>query len=487
MRKNYLLLLLLFPLISIGQTPQWGVCPQGWRDFRFGLQSDNLDIQNTRMKNAISEGAMLDYRYVYINEGVDSLTNSLSWLFTQYENYTEGSTALGLKPGYVIYMLQEEGARSKLLSNAASATQMKKFFNSVKSVAQKSKGKNAIFVIEPDTWGYYLQFGLEQNLNIDPAKETARINDLGDGYEWLQGLPNNLCGVAQGIVKTIKAFAPDAQCGHLINFWGVNGNGATGTPVAEDDMVYWKEGDVKYAAQKTADFMNSLLGGPRDFRGDFIVVEKSGASAGFWKYKNNPSNSYFYWGDKENANYLLWCKTLAQAVNLPLLGWQISIGHMGLPNTVDRYEDTFMPYFFTHTKDFMDAGFVGILGGKGGQGGTDYSNASEGNAGDNGWFFEQMKTFDKGRPYTCRNSNVRKVENKNGIVFRITGNVLKQLTWTGTDAVIKEAQLYTIDGRLVNTFPASANSISINTAGLATGIYIVKTSIGSYKMAVTGY
>lgn len=483
MSKSYLLLILLSPLFVSGQVAKWGQCPNGWTDFRFGLQSDNFTIQNTRMKQALSEGAQLFYRYVYINEGMDSASNALSWLFTQYTNYTKESVDMGLKPGYVIYMLQEEGARSKLLQNAASPEQMKKFFSCVKSVAQKSKGTNAVFVIEPDTWGYYLQYGLEQNLNIDPTKEVAHINDLGTGYEWLQGLPNSLCGLAQGIVKTIKTFAPDAYCGHLINFWGVDGNGKTGPPVNKDDMVYWNEGDVIYAAQKTADFMNSLIGGSENYRGDFIVVEKSGASAGFWKYKNNPPNPDFYWGDKENVKYLLWCKTLGQGVDMPVLGWQISIGHMGLPNTVDRYEDTFMPYFFTHTKDFMDAGFVGILAGKGGQGGTDYSNASEGDTGDNGWFFEQMKNFDKNKPYTCLTTGFNNSIKSNSAELKISGSVIKQLQWTN-NVVVKEAELYALDGRHLLKLPVDNNSTTINTNSLPQAIYVIRTNIGSYKLVV---
>ena len=483
------LLVVLFPFACIGQVAQWGQCPPGWTDFKLGLQSDNLAIQNTRMKQALSEGVMLDYRYVYINEGVDSLTNALSWLFTEYDNYTEGSTALGLKPGYVIYMLQEEGGRTKLLNTAASVTQMKLFFNSVKSVAQKCKGTKAIFVIEPDTWGYYLQYGLEQNLNIDPTKEIAHINDLGTGFEWLKGLPNNLSGLAQGIVKTIKTFAPDASCGHLINFWGVDGNGKTGPPVKESDMVYWNEGDVKYAAEKTADFMNTLIGGftpsgEPNYRGDFIVVEKSGASAGFWKYNYIPPTSGYYWGDKENAKWLLWSKTLGQGVNLPLLGWQISIGHMGLPNVLNRYEDTFMPYFFTHTKDFMDAGFIGILNGKGGQGGTDYSNAVEGNVGDNGWFFEQMKAFDKNRPHTCLTTGTTEINNSNDIYITVTGDIVKQLVWSG-ELIVKEAALYAVDGRrIITSLPVSNNSTTINTAGFASGIYFLKTNLGAYKLNI---
>ncbi len=138
-------------------------------------------------------------------------------------------------------------------------------------------------------------------------------------------------------------------------------------------------------------------------RGDFIAVEKNGWSAGNWLVKQGRND--YYWNDTQNGKWVSWSKTLGQDVGLPLLGWQISIGHMGLPNTVNRYEDTFMPYFFTHTQQFIQAGFIGFLAGKGLADCTDFTNLNgnsleaDGSKGDDGWFFEQLKTFDRGRPY----------------------------------------------------------------------------------------
>jgi regulation of enolase protein 1 (concanavalin A-like superfamily) len=379
--------------------------PAGWGDFQMGLVNDNSNIINVRMKKALAETVKLHYRYAYVNNGVDPNTNALSWLFNQWgTDYSKNSAEMGLRPGYVIYMLQEEGGATALKNNILNATFMRNYFTSIRIVAEKSNGYKSIFVIEPDTWGYFLQDALQQGTQSDPRLISANVNNLGAGYEYLSDLPNTLSGVALATIRTIRRYAPDAYCGLLMSFWSVNANGATGPPVADGakGMVYWNQSDVDYSAKRNADFAIQLLGSSGD-RGDFIGVEKNGWSAGNWLVKQNRND--YYWNDTQNGKWISWSKTLRQNINLPLLGWQISIGHMGLPNTVNRYEDTFMPYFFTHVQDFINAGFIGFLAGKGLADCTDFTNLSgnelesNGSAGDDGWFFEKLKSFDAGRPY----------------------------------------------------------------------------------------
>jgi hypothetical protein len=407
MKKNKLILwCAFFLLLFCAQKLVAQISPpSGWGDFQVGLVNDNSNIINVRMKKALSEGVKLSYRYAYVNNGVDPNTNALSWLFNQWgTDYSKNSSDMGLRPGYVIYMLQEEGGAAALKNNILNTSFMQKYFTSIRTVAEKSNGYKAMFVVEPDTWGYFLQNALEQGLQSDPRLIPANVNNLGAGYEYLSDLPNTLSGVALAIIRTIHKYAPDSYCGLLMSFWDVNANGVTGPPVADGakGMVYWNQSDVDYSANRNVTFANQLLGSTGD-RGNFIGVEKNGWSAGNWLVKQNRND--YYWNDTQNAKWISWSKTLRTGVNLPLLGWQISIGHMGLPNTVNRYEDTFMPYFFSHVSQYIDAGFIGFLAGKGLADCTDFTNLNgneleaNGSAGDDGWFFEKLKTFDAARPY----------------------------------------------------------------------------------------
>ncbi len=66
---------------------------------------------------------------------------------------------------------------------------MRKYLSSIRTVAEKSNGYKAIFVIEPDTWGYFLQNALETGAVSDPRQVPAIVNNLGAGYEYLADVP----------------------------------------------------------------------------------------------------------------------------------------------------------------------------------------------------------------------------------------------------------------------------------------------------------
>jgi hypothetical protein len=398
--------------------PMWGGAPgapPGWGDFRFGLVSDGKDLFDARMRAARSEGVRLDYRYAYVNSGPDTATNACSWLFGSWGvGYVAGSEALGLRPAFVIYMLQEDGGLAALEAHAADTAFLQAYFATLEYVGTRAAGHRAIFVIEPDTWGYIMQAG------VDPGKRFAAVPALARRYPFLAGLPATWSGLAQAILRSLKRFAPDAYAGILVSHWTVNAEACPGpdTPDNGYAMPFMDTVDIDCSADKNAAFVRSLLG-PGSDRGDFIGVEKSGHSAGWWYHFLSGEEAYrrmYYWDDARNAHYLRWCARLARRTGLPLLGWQISIGSPGLPNACGpgpladsvrfgletgncAFEDTFMPYFFSHPRDFLAAGFIGILAGKGQGDDTDYQPASMGPGGDGGWFFGKLKEFDRGRPW----------------------------------------------------------------------------------------
>lgn len=392
----------------------WGEPPEGWDDYVVGLINDHKDVYEIPMNAALDAGIRIDYRYAYINAGPDPATNAISWLFTEWFHYVE-ETPEGMSPAFVIYMLQEEGGVSALKNNANNTTYMKSYFTSIKFIAEESNGTKAIFILEPDTWGYALQSD-QQAVGANVLAAGAQINNLG--YSWLTEFDNKIGDITDATIKTVREFAPDAYVGVLANFWSLDCNGATGDPVVDGNkgMVYWNIGDVEYSARKHAEFFNNMLDG--EDKGDFIAVEKKGLDAGF--YLANSEMDWWYWDDEHMEKYLYWAKTLAQGVDLPLVGWQISIAHMGLPNVNDRYEDTFMPYFFEHVNDFLNTGFIGFLVGEGLPQGTNYSMTA--GEGDDGWFFEHLGIFDEDRPYNLNlTTSIKKDEKITKNKFFIKG------------------------------------------------------------------
>ena len=397
---------------SLGAAPP---PPPGWGDFRFGLVNDGKAIYNDRMRSARAEGVRLDYRYAYVNSGPDTLTNACSWLFGDWApDYVEASEALGVRPAFVIYMLQEDQGLQRLAANANDSDFLAEYFATLEFVATRAKGHRAIFVVEPDTWGYILQAGL------DPRAETAAVSSLAAGRPFLAGLPDTYSGLAQAILRALKHYAPDSFAGALMSHWTVNGSDCPGPDGPDDYMgiAYMGLQDLDCSADRNAAFANDLLGQGRD-RGDFIGVEKNGHSAGWWYGFLQGDEAFrrmYYWDDAGMANFVRWSGRLARSTDLPVLGWQISIGSQGLANACApgpladtvrfgletgncAFEDTFFPYFFAHPNDFMAAGFIGFLAGKGLGDDTDFQPASMGPEGDGGWFFGRLKEFDRSRPW----------------------------------------------------------------------------------------
>lgn len=472
MSKYLLVSMLSLFLCSSVMGQQWGKPPQGWDDYVIGLVNDHKPVFEEPMKEALDAGIKLGARYAYINNGVDQTKNSISWLFTQWYNYVEGTPA-GMQPSFVIYMLQEEGGVSTLKQNVQNSTYMKNYFNSVKRVAEEAKGRKPIFVLEPDTWGYVLQSDQDAaGKNI--LSQPANINNLG--LPWLNSFDNKIADITSATIKTIREHAPDAYVGVLANFWGVDANGKTGNPVPDGikGMVYWTEGDVKYSSDKTLEFFKNMLDG-KD-KGDFIAVEKKGLDAGF--YLKETKTDAWYWNDKHMEKYLMWVKNLAVGLDLPVLGWQISIAHMGLPNVPDRYEDTFMPYFFTHTQDFFNTGFIGFLVGEGLPQGTNYSMKD--GQGDNGWFFQQLQEFDKKRPYNLDLSQKadKIVKKKDSQVFRgRVHNGVFIISGLPKDNVKNvKIYLYNSIGKRVTVLDGNGKK-NIKLPNLASGSYVIKASV----------
>jgi hypothetical protein len=427
-------------MIVPARAANWGRAPAGWDDIRFGLVNDGKALYNARMQAAVKAGIKLEYRYTYINNGAqtraDTTRNAYSWLFSPYQDYAQSSRAIGVRPAFVIYLLQEDlmPAAATLAANAQDTVFMRNLFTTLKRVAERSAGMQPVFILEPDTWGYALQAG------VDPATAPARVSSLGGDFAYLSDLPDTYAGMAQGMIRTVKRFAPDGYAGVLMSHWTPDSYACEPPdgPNSSFGLPWRTPADVDCAADRNIAFANKLLGTGAD-RGDFIGVEKNGHSAGYWyrlaETKDDFSRRY-YWNDEQNANWLRWCKRLGQGVDLPLLGWQISIGHMGLPNACApgplaaasgpavetgncAFEDTFFPYFFAHVPAFLDAGFIGFLVGKGLGDDADYTHADQDpSMGDRGWFFARLQEFDAGRPYLAKPNAVRPKAARGGRILR---------------------------------------------------------------------
>lgn len=395
---------------------QWGKAPAAWNDFYIGLTDDATRLPVITTAKAIPTG--LHYRVRYINEGVDTLTNWYRHIPSGglATNFINQSIAIGMNPAFNIYMLQEDGGANVAIANMNNLDFMRRYFWNIRNVAQKCNGKKAVFVIEPDTWGYLIKKNYGNGPTSAGGDPTCRpnavfcnVNNLG--YAHLAGLPNTMAGLAQGIIRTIRTYAPDAYIGFHANHWATWSNGATGSPClggnaggfyqCQAGMPFWSIADINVGVDFQIAWYQELLGGSSACdKGDFMAVEKYGFDEGGRWIAFGASASVLYYGNTQYQNWLHWSKRLGQGVNLPLLGWQIPVGNSTLPNTVgtNKYKDGFMEYYFSHKQDFTCSGFIGLFMGPGVGASTFYTNGA-GTTGDDGWLFSNLRTqLDPGRP-----------------------------------------------------------------------------------------
>lgn len=513
---------------------KFGQAPKGWGDIRFGLVSNgvpyNPDDASTfdthRLKTAVEElGIQIKYRYRYVNEGVDPGKNACANLFPKKWNYNYSKNAkkdAGVEASYVIYVLQEEGGREKLLKNMADPIKMQQFFNTLRIVAENAKGHEAVIVVEPDTWGYLLQdhYQAEENLSIetDPLKIPAVVNNIPDStyqdtvivvpdstkpwetemvitekpleFGYLSDLPNNMAGFGRAMIRTLHKYAPDCYVGFLASHWSVMLN-MEAKGWHENGLVWSSEALLDTSAKINIDFFDKFYYGSIDAEHpvqegdlpDFIGVEKNGWCAGRWELKDGRTN--WYWSDHHMRNYLKWVKQIGQGLDLPVLGWQISIGNMDnenredFPNMANTFKDTFFPYFFEHVDEFVDAGFIGFLVGKGLSQGTDYTLPEE-NIGEKGWFLSNLKKFDEKRPYldTTGTPVVSPLKLQTEKVVMIFNHFEKELHFKASNSA-GSVSIVNLQGRLVKKqalLPWMDNVISLE--GLAAAPYVVKVQKG---------
>jgi hypothetical protein len=185
------------------------------------------------------------------------------------------------------------------------------------------------------------------------------------------------------------------------------------------------------------------------------------------------------WNDQGNSRWIGFSKTIAQAVDLPLLGWQISIGHTGLSNAVNEYEDTFFPFFFAHQQEYINAGFIGMLAGCANQDKGTVATIDANAVGDKGWFYGQLATFNAKRPYNLNVAPSRTMRTVPAVaagptaLFRIVNrSIIVDKSLPGP-AVL---ELFSSAGRTVRLFALQPGE-SVSLSSLPAGMYLSRMNI----------
>ena len=245
----------------------------------------------------------------------------------------------------------------------------------LEKIAQ-SKVKTIVH-LEPDLWAY------AQQVNADPNAIPVALGDAA--VPECAKLDNTFTGFAKCMLKMARDIAPNALVGYHASSW------SSGVAVFQNTR---RSLDVVAEAKKSAAFMRAFGAA----EADLVVMTPSDRDAGFnkqWLYPNNEKLPNF-----EQTNG--WAEAIGQELGLAPIWWMVPVGHMGMPNKCDQYEDNRLDHFFDHPDDYAAAGIAGIAFGPGAKCMT---NAES----DGGHFLSRAaKYYEEPRPLLCPGEKQRR-------------------------------------------------------------------------------
>lgn len=304
----------------------------------------------------------MDIRYIYINGEPDAWDRNVEgWQKwgagtkgDRAKAYIRESRRLGTIPYFVYYTIcGNSESYEHDLANIQDPSYLGYYFKDLKfllDVIKEEAGDDLVgMIFEPDFIGYMMQNSSlrpdQIYANTSLAYDSGVLNSSTDKDPLTnQAFTNNLQGLVRCINYIVNKY--NTTMGTNINFgWQFNtwSNNASGTPAKglmhKTDEVGIVQGRefIAAKARETADYYISagiLTNGAKlvsiDKYGQDAVARESSAA-------NNPQDSTWFWNADHWNNYLLYVKELNAKTKLPVVLWQMPVGHIERSQASDPY------------------------------------------------------------------------------------------------------------------------------------------------------
>jgi hypothetical protein len=324
-----------------------------WRGFGDGLRNTRADI-----------------RYIYLNGG--PFGGWYDWQGgggNRAASYIRESRMLGMIPFFVFYNIPDAGeSYATDLGHIQDAAYMTAYWDNLVQaldiIAREGGDDTVGLILEPDFIGYMMQLSGRQ-----PAQIAALVHTVYDSgilhRDSDPSFADSLVGLVQAVNYLIATRAPNAVFGWQFNLWASLSDGsgipATGLMRITDSLgIAAGRARIALEAQKIADYY--LAAGVASYGAHFISLDKYGLDGGFGGAAAAPWNSTWFWNAVHWNNYLLFTQGLHARTGLPVVLWQLPVGHVNhslaanpyaadglfpsLTNTTNRYEDSAPTFFF---------------------------------------------------------------------------------------------------------------------------------------------
>jgi hypothetical protein len=322
------------------------------------------------VKPGFPAGELLDFAYLYLNGG-----SQIGEWPGKVSKLVNGAKKHGMVPVFVVYGVNG-GADSAgaVFDNLQSASTLGTYFEALADAADSAaslSGADGLvgFVIEPDMLGY-LQQSYAASYGNDPDAIPAATHAVYDVGALVHGVdpdfPDTLHGFVQAVNHVLRKHGgPNAFLGWQLNLWGAPGGGGKGICHATETLGQVAgRAKIQEVAAATADF--AARAGIRSAGAEFVSLDKYGLDGGgaLGADPNNPADSYWFWNADLWSNYLVFVARVHAALDLPVVLWQVPVGHINttahasptafnpsgkfpaLDNTAQHYEDSASSWFF---------------------------------------------------------------------------------------------------------------------------------------------
>jgi hypothetical protein len=263
---------------------------------------------------------------------------------------------------------------SVMWSNLQSTAYVNQVFGGLKEVAQTATnvmGSAKVgYVVEPDTLGYLLQ-QYAAAYGGDPDRMPAATSGAYDSGALVRGVdpdfPNTLTGFVKAMNHTLKKHTPNSFLGWQLNLWAAPGAPGNGI-VHSTEAFGFEAGKQRIVDNARANATFALRAGA-GYAAEFVSIDKYGLDAMCAEpgLAADPARATWFWNNDLWHNYLLFAKTLKQTLALPVVLWQVPVGHVNgttrtspaeynasgrfptLPNQSQQCEDSASTFFFGDT------------------------------------------------------------------------------------------------------------------------------------------
>ncbi len=311
----------------------------------------------------------MDIRYIYINGG--PIAGWRSWNATRVINFAKESLRFGLVPYFVYYNIPDGGESLDTdYKHIQDPTYMTAYFKDLDIFMTQAKDvlQDELYgiILEPDFLAYLQQNSGGQIPNNSPSAISTSV-----GASTIAANAGNLRTLVDRINATIAQKRSDGHnltFGWMLNLWSyAPTSGGKGVLRRTDNNdLGFTNGRAAIKEGATATTQYAIDAGVLTHGANFLAVDRYGLDAAGTggANPNDPASSIWYFNNDHWMNYLYYIENIHLTSQLPVVIWQLPVGHLNgstsvsaytnsvftdLPNTTTKYEDSSTTFFLGDT------------------------------------------------------------------------------------------------------------------------------------------